>query len=55
MHDGCCAPELTQLEQSCVDLLRTAQAAENMDADGEMHDAFDIAYNGKCHHVDSKR
>ncbi|PCI88214.1 MAG: 4-hydroxybenzoate 3-monooxygenase [Hyphomicrobiales bacterium] len=42
------------LEQSCVDLLRTAQAAENMDTQGEMHDGFDIAYNGKCHHVDLK-
>lgn len=42
------------LEQSCVDLLRDAQAAENMDADGEMHDGFDIAYDGKCHNVNLK-
>lgn len=42
------------LEQSCVDLLRDAEAAEQMDADGEMHDGFDIAYDGKCHHVNLK-
>lgn len=43
------------LEQSCVDLLRDAQAAEQMDKDGEMHDGFEIAYNGKCHHVNLKQ
>ena len=43
------------LEQSCVDLLRTAQAAENMDAHGEMHDGFDIAYDGQCHYVNLKK
>lgn len=43
------------LEQSCVDLLRDAQAAEKMDQDGEMHDGFEIAYNGKCHHVNLKQ
>ena len=43
------------LEQSCVDLLRDAKAAEKMDRDGEMHDGFEIAYNGKCHHVNLKQ
>lgn len=43
------------LEQSCVDLLRDAQAAENMDKNGELHDGFEIAYDGKCHHVNLKQ
>ncbi len=43
------------LEQSCVDLLRQAQASKRMDIEGIMHDGFDIAYSGEAHHVNLKK
>jgi p-hydroxybenzoate 3-monooxygenase len=43
------------LEQGMVDLLREAGVAERMDAEGEGHDGFEIANNGKLTHIDLKK
>ncbi|PCI83953.1 MAG: 4-hydroxybenzoate 3-monooxygenase [Hyphomicrobiales bacterium] len=43
------------LEQGLVDLLHEAQVFERMEKEGEIHDGFDIAYNGKTHHVNLKK
>ncbi|MBA5778858.1 4-hydroxybenzoate 3-monooxygenase [Stappia sp. F7233] len=40
------------LEQGMVDLLREAQVAGRMDREGLVHHGFDIAYDGRLHHVD---
>ncbi len=40
------------LEQGMVDMMREAQAAENLDAQGLPHDGFDIALNDELHHID---
>jgi p-hydroxybenzoate 3-monooxygenase len=40
------------LEQGMVDMLREAEAAERLDAEGLLHAGFDIALNGALHHID---
>ena len=40
------------LEQGMVDMMREAEAAERLDAEGLPHDGFDIALNGGLHHID---
>ncbi len=40
------------LEQGMVDLLRTAEVADRMDREGEIHEGFDIAFGGRRHRVD---
>jgi p-hydroxybenzoate 3-monooxygenase len=40
------------LEQGFVELMREAQVADRMDREGEVHSGFDIAYDGRLHHVD---
>ncbi|MFZ1342437.1 4-hydroxybenzoate 3-monooxygenase [Thiothrix eikelboomii] len=42
------------LEQGFVDLVREAGVAERMDREGEVHEAFEIAVNGKTTHIDLK-
>ena len=42
------------LEQGFVKLVREAGVAERMDAEGEIHDGFDISVNGKCTHINLK-
>ncbi len=42
------------LEQGFVDLVREAGVAANMDAHGEVHDGFEIAFDGKRVHVNMK-
>jgi p-hydroxybenzoate 3-monooxygenase len=42
------------LEQGMVDLLREAGVGERMDAEGEVHDGFDISINGKTTYIDLK-
>lgn len=42
------------LEHGFADLMREAQVAERMDAEGEIHDGFYIAYNGVKKRVDLK-
>lgn len=42
------------LEHGFADLMREAQVAERMDAEGEIHEGFDIAYAGGRHRVDLK-
>ncbi|WP_436644150.1 4-hydroxybenzoate 3-monooxygenase [Microbaculum sp. FT89] len=42
------------LEHGFADLMREAQVSDRMDAEGEIHDGFDIAYDGKRHRVDLK-
>jgi len=42
------------LEQGMVDMMREAEAAERLDAEGLPHDGFDIALNGTLHHIDLK-
>ncbi len=39
------------LEQGLVDLMREAGASERMDKEGEAHDGFEIAVNGKRTHI----
>lgn len=41
------------LEQGTVDLLRQAGVAERMDREGLVHDGFDMAFDGRCEHIDS--
>ncbi len=40
------------LEQGMVEMMREAQAAERLDAEGLPHDGFDIALDGTLHHID---
>jgi p-hydroxybenzoate 3-monooxygenase len=40
------------LEQGMVEMMREAQAAEKLDAEGLPHDGFDIALDGALHHID---
>lgn len=40
------------LEQGMVGMMREAQAAENLEAEGLPHDGFDIALNDELHHID---
>lgn len=40
------------LEHGFAKLMREAQVGARMDAEGEIHDGFDIAYDGQRHHVD---
>lgn len=40
------------LEQGMVEMMREAQAAERLDAEGLPHAGFDIALNGGLHHID---
>lgn len=42
------------LEHGFADLMREAQVGERMDAEGEIHNGFDIAYNGERFHIDLK-
>ncbi len=42
------------LEHGFADLMREAQVAERMDAEGLIHDGFDIAYEGRRHRIDLK-
>ncbi|MDH1265943.1 4-hydroxybenzoate 3-monooxygenase [Pseudomonas sp. GD03944] len=42
------------LEQGMVDLLREAGVAERMDREGLVHDGFELAFNGRCEHIDLK-
>ena len=42
------------LEHGFADLMREAQVADRMDAEGLIHDGFDIAYEGKRHRIDLK-
>ena len=43
------------LEQGMVELMREAGVAERMDCEGEVHDGFEIANNGKLTHIDLKK
>ena len=43
------------LEQGFVELVREAGVAERMDREGEVHEGFEIAVNGKTTHIDLKR
>ena len=42
------------LEQGMVDLLREAGVSQRMDADGLVHDGFELALNGQLTHIDLK-
>ena len=42
------------LEQGFVNLVREAGVSERMDAEGIVHDGFDIAVDGKCTHINLK-
>lgn len=42
------------LEQGMVDLLREAGVSQRMDAEGLVHDGFDIALNGQLTSIDLK-
>ena len=42
------------LEQGTVDMLRQAGVAERMDREGLVHDGFDLAFDGRCEHIDLK-
>ncbi len=42
------------LEHGFANLMREAQVADRMDAEGLIHDGFDIAYEGNRHRVDLK-
>src|SRR5471032_1314229 len=42
------------LEQGMVDLLREAGVSLRMDADGFVHDGFELALNGQLSHIDLK-
>lgn len=43
------------LEQGFVDLVREAGVGERMDAEGHVHDGFDIAYYGKRYRIDLQK
>lgn len=40
------------LEQGMVDLLREAGVSERMDANGLVHDGFELAFDGRCERID---
>ncbi len=42
------------LEQGMVDLLREAGVSERMDAEGLVHDGFELAINGRLEHINLK-
>ncbi|QCG68595.1 4-hydroxybenzoate 3-monooxygenase [Pseudomonas veronii] len=42
------------LEQGMVDLLREAGVSQRMDAEGLVHDGFELALNGQLTHIDLK-
>lgn len=42
------------LEQGMVDLLREAGVSERMDAEGLVHDGFELALDGRLEHIDLK-
>jgi p-hydroxybenzoate 3-monooxygenase len=42
------------LEQGMVDLLREAGVGERMDAEGMVHDGFELAFDGRCERIDLK-
>lgn len=42
------------LEQGMVDLLREAGVSERMDAEGLVHDGFELALNGRLEHINLK-
>lgn len=42
------------LEQGMVDLLREAGVSERMDANGLVHDGFELAFDGRCERIDLK-
>jgi p-hydroxybenzoate 3-monooxygenase len=42
------------LEQGLVDLLREAGVGERMDAEGLVHDGFELAFDGRCERIDLK-
>ncbi|MEE4729913.1 4-hydroxybenzoate 3-monooxygenase [Pseudomonas alliivorans] len=42
------------LEQGMVDLLREAGVSERMDAEGLIHDGFELAFGGRCERIDLK-
>ena len=42
------------LEQGMVDLLREAGVSQRMDAEGLVHDGFELAFNGRSEHIDLK-
>lgn len=42
------------LEQGTVDLLRQAGVADRMNREGLVHDGFDLAFDGRCEHIDLK-
>ncbi|WP_249583817.1 4-hydroxybenzoate 3-monooxygenase [Pseudomonas viridiflava] len=42
------------LEQGMVDLLREAGVSERMDAEGMIHDGFELAFDGRCERIDLK-
>ena len=42
------------LEQGMVDLLREAGVSRRMDAEGLVHDGFELALNGQLTHIDLK-
>jgi p-hydroxybenzoate 3-monooxygenase len=43
------------LEQGMVDLLRKAGVADRMDAEGLVHDGFELVFAGKRRHIDLKK
>ncbi len=43
------------LEQGFADLVREAGVAERMDAEGEIHEGFYVANNGKSHRIDLEK
>ncbi|KPW37249.1 4-hydroxybenzoate 3-monooxygenase [Pseudomonas amygdali pv. mellea] len=42
------------LEQGMTDLLREAGVNERMDAEGLIHDGFELAFDGRCERIDLK-
>ena len=42
------------LEQGCADLLREAGAGARMDAEGLLHDGFELVFNGRRERIDLK-
>lgn len=42
------------LEQGMVDLLREAGVSQRMDAEGLIHDGFELAFDGRSEHIDLK-
>lgn len=42
------------LEQGMVDLLREAGVGDRMDKEGLVHEGFELAFDGRCEHIDLK-